>query len=259
MNPQQLLDLYDQKRREIAISGFELQATPNVVRYVSTVGRQSMVLYSHHTPDRIEAAIDTEIRYFEKIGHSFEWKVYSHDQPPDLKERLAARGFEVGEDEAFLVLDILTKQAEFKAPLKADVRRITTPDNLSDLLAIEQGVWAESDREFHKELAHVLQHAPETIGIYVAYVDDKPVSSARITFSEGSPFAGLWGGSTLPEYRGRGLYTALIAARAQQAMERGVRFLTVDALPTSRPILERRGFRFLASTNPCLWRNAAQN
>ena len=49
-------------------------------------------------------------------------------------------------------------------------------------------------------------------------------------------------------------YTALVAARAQEDMRSGARFLTVDARPMSRPILERIGFRLLTFANALHWR-----
>jgi GNAT superfamily N-acetyltransferase len=52
----------------------------------------------------------------------------------------------------------------------------------------------------------------------------------------------MWGGSTIAEHRGLGLYRALVALRARIARTRGYRYLTTDARETSRPILERVGF-----------------
>ena len=57
-------------------------------------------------------------------------------------------------------------------------------------------------------------------------------------------------GVTLPEFRGRGLYRATVAKRAELARARGYRWLYSDALPTSRPILERVGFVKLTTTRP---------
>lgn len=51
-------------------------------------------------------------------------------------------------------------------------------------------------------------------------------------------------------FQGRGIYRALVAHRARIAAERGFRYLQVDALPTSRPILERLGFVQLSKTTP---------
>jgi GNAT superfamily N-acetyltransferase len=66
----------------------------------------------------------------------------------------------------------------------------------------------------------------------------------------GSQFAGLWGGATLAEWRGRGIYRALVARRAQLAAARGVRYLQVDASSDSSPILQRLGFQPLANHHP---------
>jgi GNAT superfamily N-acetyltransferase len=69
----------------------------------------------------------------------------------------------------------------------------------------------------------------------------------------GTEFAGLFGGGTLPQWRGRGIYRALVAYRARLAAARGYRYLQVDASPASRPILERLGFACLALTTPYTW------
>ena len=84
----------------------------------------------------------------------------------------------------------------------------------------------------------------------VAYVDGQPVSGGRVDLEPGVDFAGMFGGVTLPEFRGRGLYRATVARRAELAREAGYRWLYVDALPTSRPILERVGFVALTTTTP---------
>jgi len=54
---------------------------------------------------------------------------------------------------------------------------------------------------------------------------------------------------TLPAFRGRGLYRATVAERARIAST-AIAGLYVDALPTSRPILERLGFVRLTTTTP---------
>ena len=70
-------------------------------------------------------------------------------------------------------------------------------------------------------------------------------------------FAGLWGGSTLAAYRGRGLYTALLAARVREARARGVPYLTIDAGAMSRPIVARHGFEVITYATACEWRPVA--
>jgi GNAT superfamily N-acetyltransferase len=84
----------------------------------------------------------------------------------------------------------------------------------------------------------------------LALAGDEAVCAARVDFHIGTEFASLWGGGTLPEWRGRGIYRALVSHRAKLAAGRGYRYLRTDALPTSRPILERLGFVRLTTTVP---------
>jgi GNAT superfamily N-acetyltransferase len=59
-------------------------------------------------------------------------------------------------------------------------------------------------------------------------------------------FARLLGGSTLPQWRGRGIYRALVAVRAQRGAARGVKYLQVEAsetVPHSAPSAPARRSR----------------
>ena len=72
----------------------------------------------------------------------------------------------------------------------------------------------------------------------------------------GTGFAGLWGGGTVTDWRGKGVYRALVAYRARIAAERGYRYLQVDATDMSAPILRRLGFLELGTTTPYVYRPA---
>lgn len=139
-----------------------------------------------------------------------EWKVYGHD-PDWLAERLLTAGLVPQDEETVLLAD-----AQSIAPTGVEVAASAEGDSVS----------------------------------VAVLVDGEPVSRGRIDLEPGKDFAGLYGGFTLPGYRGRGLYRATVAARAQIAREHGYRWLFVDALPTSRPILERLGFERLTTTTP---------
>ena len=248
----EILARFDEERRTLSPPGFRREKSPGVSRSIPRGSKWGWIEWSSHSPAEIDAAIENEIAHFTALGCSFEWKVYDHDAPADLRQRLAARGFVVGGAEAFLVVPIRDLVLPEGAP--ADVRRVETAGQLEEYLSVEQAMWpddggiswTESERRFR-------EHA-NAEGYYVGYADGQPVSSARITFREGSHFAGLFGAATREAFRGRGLYTSLVAARAAEACQRGVHYLFADAAPTSRPILERRGFRCLSHTYPCTWR-----
>jgi hypothetical protein len=89
--------------------------------------------------------------------------------------------------------------------------------------------------------------------VLTAEAGARVVAAGWVIFVPGSDFAGLWGGSTLREWRGRGIYRALVARRAQLATARGVPYLQVDASSDSAPILRRLGFQALTTTTPYVW------
>jgi GNAT superfamily N-acetyltransferase len=250
----QLRALYDEdERRNVEYPRTRREVTPPVVRLVDPDGVGSFVIYSNLSAENVETAIRDQIAYFTEQGQDFEWKVYDYDSPSDLRERLLAYGFEAEEPEAIMVLELTETPVALLQPVGYTVRRITDPDDLHEVAAIEEAVWEIDWSQHTHRLAGELQDDPEFLSVYVAYVDGVPASAAWINFSRRGRFASLWGGSTLPAYRKRGLYTALLAVRTQEAIRRGFQFLTIDASPMSRPIVERFGFRFIAYAYALRW------
>jgi len=255
-----MIALYDQdQRKEVEYPDTRREVTPNVVRHIgiSDMG-DGAILYSQLNDANAEAAIREQVRYFESIGQGFEWKVYDYDQPSDLKERLGSYGFLVEEAEAIMVLDLENAPEILWQPVLPHVQRIRDPEKLSEVLTVEQQVWDEDFSGLIHYLGEALQHYPEQMSVYVAYIDEQPASAAWIYFPKHSQFASLWGGSTVSGFRKQGLYTALLAVRAQEAKARQVRYLTVDASDMSRPILEKFGFEMIAYSYPCKWKPKSQ-
>jgi len=178
-------------------------------------------------------------------GRELEWKVYSHDRPPGLEAALAAAGF-VGEaPETFLVLDLERSSPPYDPPAGIEVRDVRDKSGVVDLEAVSAAAFGRDEPWRFEALMARLDDPTQSL--FVAYDAGRPVSSGRLELAPGKAFAGLWGGGTVPASRGRGVYRALVAARAAEARRRGHRYLTVDAQETSRPILQRLGFQPLAT------------
>jgi len=245
-----LLALYDQHERFAATyPDTRREELPQLVRHVDLVGNSGTVIFSRLSSETVDTAITEQCAYFRSLGQAFEWKAFAHDQPRDLIQRLAAHGFDLDETEAVMVLDLNDPPAALLAPTGA-VNRLNHPDELRDVSAIKQQIGDDWSVE---RLAFELEHAPDYLSVYVAYVENVAAACAWIRFPPGSPFASLWGGATLPELRNRGLYTALLAARVQEARARGWQYVTIDAGHMSRPIVEKRGFRLLTYATACKW------
>ncbi|HKJ38279.1 MAG TPA: GNAT family N-acetyltransferase, partial [Anaerolineales bacterium] len=132
-----------------------------------------------------------------------------------------------------------------------DIRRITTHDGLKDIVHVLDQVYGGKNNWVYDRLGMHLKF-PGYLSVYAAYVDDNPASIAWTYFPPGH-FATLFGGTTLAEYRNRGLYTSLLAARLKEIRERGVPFAVVETGPMSKPIVERHGFQHLTTVWDYEW------
>jgi GNAT superfamily N-acetyltransferase len=129
--------------------------------------------------------------------------------------------------------------------LEVDVRRASTFEEMLQALEIDWEAFGIAEEERERRRAEAREAWPRyqldgTLSAYVAFVDGEPVGFARDVFTRHGVV--MLGGATLPEARGRGVYTALVLARWQHAAERGARRLVVSAGPQSAPILEHLGF-----------------
>jgi GNAT superfamily N-acetyltransferase len=255
MNNEEILSRLDFERQTVPDPDAKLERAQNVVRAIAKVGNRNAIVYSNFSARDANKIIDAELDYFTKLQLRFEWKVYSHDEPSDLLERLGRRGFKIGTEEALMMLDLYDLPPALSAPPSEGivVRPVVDEQAIEDFVNLESAIWSESLTT--RAFLRFNQSDPLSRELaFVAYSTGKPIGMARVTASSESQFAGLWGGSVLNEFRGRGVYRALLSARIQRAREYdSTRYLRVDALPTSRPILEKYGFNRVGSTWPAVW------
>jgi GNAT superfamily N-acetyltransferase len=203
----------------------------------------------------IDALIARQVHVFAERGERFEWKLHGHDRPPDLPSRLRAAGFVPEDEETVVIAPVDDVASRPLLPEEVSLREVTERSDLDRIAAFEQAAW--EDEADHSWIAATLDAErtadPEGLSIVVAEVGGSIVCAGWVRFQRGTDFATLWGGATLPAWRGRGIYRATVEYRAGLAAERGFRFVEVDASSDSRPILERLGFSAVTTTTPYVW------
>ncbi|RCH70687.1 N-acetyltransferase [Streptomyces sp. SDr-06] len=249
----ELLAIFDRQLRKNALPDGPLATVERAARVVRQVGPGPVwngILWSDLTADTADAEIAAQARHFASLGQECEWKLYAHDRPADLGQRLRAAGFEAEPEETVMVARVADLPLDV-APADGVTLCPVTDEAGVDLMAhVHDRAFGNDGSGFRARLLAQFAEAPETVTAVVAMAGDTPVSAARMDFHPGTDFASLWGGGTLPEWRGKGIYRALIAYRARIAAERGYRYLQVDASDQSRPILRRLGFTPLTVTTP---------
>ncbi|MDZ5473843.1 N-acetyltransferase [Bacillus sp. 31A1R] len=252
MNKNEIIDVFTKElRKNIHHAGWRREETDNVVRHVAEHNDKGFILYSKLDETSVHKEIEKELHYFNKMNQEFEWKVYDYDTPRNLVEILKSYQFEIEEPEALMILPISDNKKLLTAPIPDYVVQITEQKGIEDLINLEDKIWNTSHAELGERLLRDLKNHPEDLLIFGCYDNGILVSGAWMYFEKNTSFASLWGGSTFEEYRGRGYYTSLIAVRAQAAIQKGYKYLTVDASPMSKVILERHGFSCVAYSTPC--------
>jgi ribosomal protein S18 acetylase RimI-like enzyme len=253
MDAEAVLAAYDEqirRRPQPEGPGACVETDGAVARHLSGGGGWCGVTWSRLDETTADAVIAAEVARFAEHGQPWEWKHHSHDEPPDLAERLKAAGLAPEQAEALLVAEIAALDLEAAAPAGVEIVVADDPVGVEMVVAVHDRVFGEDGAGLRGPLLAGLDRpGPPTLGV-VALAGGEPVGAARVEFHAGTEFASLWGGGTLPEWRGRGIFRALVARRALLAATRGYRYLLVDALPTSEPILARLGFVRLATTTP---------
>jgi GNAT superfamily N-acetyltransferase len=202
----------------------------------------------------LDELIARQVRAFAERGERFEWKLYGHDLPADLPERLRAAGLVPEDEETVLVASAEAIAREPELPPGVALREVAGPAGFARVGERTEAVWpGEGGAHLAESLAAERAADPAALAVVAAEAGAVTVCAAWIRFPSGSEFATLWGGGTLPDWRGRGIYRALVGYRARLAAARGYRWLQVDASSESRPILERLGFVALTTTTPYVW------
>jgi GNAT superfamily N-acetyltransferase len=216
-------------------SGFEVERTGRVIRLT---GHFNFICSWDLAPGAAREAVASQAAYFRSRGEKLIWRVYEHDRPANLSDCLAEEGFEADQPGTLMIFDLAN---QIPAPVGPDIeiRRVTTIDELHGFIAASEVAFGHE--ESWRLAAFSSRLGDLDLALYIALVSGMPVASAHLELGS-SNFGLLFGGGVSPSYRRRGLYRALVAARAKEAKRWGCRYLATDARETSRPILQNLGF-----------------
>lgn len=246
-----MLERLDRERRSLFPAGVAGQALAEVTRLHGLAGDWHQVAFSALTPGTADRVIAEQVAHYRELRVGVEWTAYAHDAPEDLLARLERHGFEIGPREAVVVLDCQVRPPWLEAPPAHQVEPVRSWRDLRAYAAAAETIFGADQTPIVRELEARLVEGSSDHVAYIAYVGGEAAAVGRLYTHPDSHFAGLYGGGTLAPYRGRGLYRAVVARRARDAVRAGARYLRVDALPTSQPILERLGFEVLTYVWPC--------
>ena len=201
------------------------------------------------TPANADSVIQTVRDQFAAWNKAFGWMVIDSTTPADMAQRLQVAGFAKAFELAWMSLNVnhpitanpavrVRRAVASDAPVISDLfhRAYPVPKSVSDNLV--------SNWQPTKDMK------------YLAYVEgvDEPVAVASQTYFPDKPITLLGGAATLPEYRGWGIYTSLVAHRLKSAGDDGIQTAVIRATRgTSAPICQKLGFTEQCSIDIYVW------
>jgi hypothetical protein len=259
----ELRDAFDEQvRRNVTPDGSG--ATPEYdVNYVRRVANDGPgwceVCWSSLDAMTADEAITAQIEFYRSRNLSFVWRVYDYDQPTDLGARLVNAGFIDSGSSAVMIAESSRLSREPVLPEGTELLHVSDEAGVDLLIDVHESVFGHSHEELRQSILRRLGVSPQEMDMFVVMASGVPVSSSRIEFLPASDFAALWGGSTMPEWRGKGIYRALVFRRAQLARKRGYKYLMVLASDNSRPILGQLGFEIISRVTTYSWTPAVSS
>ena len=140
-----------------------------------------------------------------------------------LVDRLIATGATFDEEDPIAEGMVLEHEPP-PGPPEIEVRRLTTFEEFYESGRITMAeappeAWAATEANLPAAWAEMRDF--EDIYTFLAFIDGRPVANGQIVWlTNGLPYLG--GATTLSEFRGRGAFRALVRARWDEAVARGV-------------------------------------
>lgn len=230
------------------IPGVQCRSIAGSDPFVSLVGAAR--LEAEHADRTIRQVFDL----FASQEKGFGWMTSPRSTPPNLNERLEKVGLEKAVELAGMALTDLCHP--IPAYPEVFICKATAGDvkTSSRLLADAIGFTPEGAEATNEAL--LFGKGPGRASVYLAYVQEtaEPVGYAASILLPDQPIVLLYCAATLESYRGRGVYTSLVACRLADACLAGAQAAVIQAVrQTSAPILQKLGFNELFGLDWYIW------
>jgi ribosomal protein S18 acetylase RimI-like enzyme len=262
IDPDQLLAAYDEQLRTDAETPSALSVVQSgPLRLVTFAAGRGFVTYRDlggADAEGIRRLVADALAYYsaEEGISRVEWKTRGHDHAPGLHEALLDNGFEPEEQESIMLGEARLLAVDVELPAGVTLRQVSQEEDVRAMCLMVGEVFGDDEADAEETADALLRRLTFADGmeLWVAEAEGQMVSAGRLEPTPGTDFVGIWGGATRPDWRGRGIYRALTAARARSALAMGKTLVHSDSTEFSRPILERAGLIRVSTTTPYEWR-----
>ncbi|MAS38194.1 MAG: hypothetical protein CL610_29630 [Anaerolineaceae bacterium] len=187
-----------------------------------------------------ETHIDTLCARISQHIDTIDWFVFPHDQPPDLGQRLAARGMPGGPGGNWLWADLTAQRNAPAVPDSFRIEQVRDDSMMAAWVRVSEAGFGGDLGVFYEAYARH-GYGPAAFSLhYTGYLGDVPVTSG--TLLDAGYTASLYDISTPPAYRGQGFGSAITYAMMQVIRDRGYTDTWIWSSNMAKSVYQRLGY-----------------
>lgn len=187
--------------------------------------------------------IEGVLAYFHRHGVPFTWWALPSESQERLSEALRDAGLAETEHVPGMALTLRGWDREGASLDDLKIKQVESTDDFHSFYQTLNAGDFQYPPDISREISRVLDLRPtdSRFRAFLGYVDGVPVATSMRFLSDGA--VGIYGISTIPSYRGRGIGTAMTAAAVRDgASQSRSDFAVLTATAMGLPIYERMGF-----------------
>jgi GNAT superfamily N-acetyltransferase len=219
----------------------------------SSKGRwHNRVVESVMTREEAPKRISEVIAHYRALGVDFSWRVGPNAAPANLGKLLASHGMVPSE---LVGMAAQVSRLDIHLETGITIERVG-PHNVEDYVSASAAGWnndTATTAALLADMQRTLSDPDNTCLFFLARHDSEPAGAGALwPVSERSAY--FLGSSVAPDFRGRGVYRALVAERIVCLRALGVPLATIWALAdTAAPICQQLGFESLCTAQLYTW------
>ncbi len=226
---------------------WEMHKTPELLWLYTGPGELNGVFVASFASDAaayVDAKIDEVLDFFTSRHTSFVWTTGPSTRPADLATALEARGFAQVERTTGMAVDVLAVNEQVHVNTDVIITEVENLEDLKTMCEVEKQGFGSS-QEAALRYFNTYVNAGFGKGTpwhhYIGRLRDTPVASASLLYHAG--VAGIYGVSTVPEARRRGIAATITLHALREARNMGYRVAILSPTSMSESIYRRIGFR----------------
>ncbi len=225
----------------------ELHKTPELLWIYTGLRGPNAVLYSRFSnddPSYIAQKIDEMIAFFKTRDINFGWTTGPSTRPEQLHLMLEAHGFTYSDRTTGMAIDLQELNEHIFVNADLVIAEIGDLDRLQVLRSIEISGFGASEiaaQNYYEAYASGGFGEGTPWHHYIGWLHGQSVAIASLLFHAG--VAGIYGVTTIPQWRRQGVAAAMTLHALHEARRRGYRIAILSPTEMSYALYSRIGFK----------------